>query len=163
MIRTQTIVLPDREIALSLPVAQQPACQPDPTGLYWFSDATGDFTEVAEAAYVLPVSTDPETPTDTVSATLGVARVLGETCHEVTWTASWTPTPADGGAPGWSEDGPELRVYPLPNTAPGVLSVTAQCAGRTFGPITLTLALLECGVDCVPQITGLCIFTQLLS
>lgn len=142
--RTKTIVAADREIKLSIPISGPAGCTPDPTGLYWFSDATGDFTEIAEAAYVLPIPADPETPTDTVSATLGVARVLGETCGEVTWTAVWTPYVEDGGAPGWREDGPELQVYPLPDTAPGVLSVTAQSAGRTFGPITLTLALLDC-------------------
>lgn len=165
MIRTQIIALPDQQIGMSLPITPATACKPDPNGLYWFSDLTGDFTEVAEAAYVLPISTDPENPTDTVAATLGVARVLGETCNEVTWTVSWTPETADGGAPGWKENGPELPVYPLPDTVPGVLSVSATCAGRTFGPITLTLELLECAGpgECVPEIFGLCVFAQSLT
>ena len=167
MRRTKQITVPGQQVGLTVPLAAVTACPapapcaPDPTGLYWFSDATGDFTEIAEAAYVLPVSTDPEKPTDTVAATLGVARVLGETCNAVTWTASWTPETASGGAPGWNEDGPELQVYPLPDTAPGVLSVYAACSGRTLGPITLTLALLDCGTGaCTPEIFGLCIFTQ---
>ena len=159
--RTHTIVLPDREIKLSLPVSGPVGCTPDPTGLYWFSDLTGDFTEIAEAAYVLPVSTDPEKPTDTVAATLGIAKVLGETCGAVTWTVTWTPDVENGGPPGWKEDGLELQVYPRHDTAPGVLSVTAKCAGRTFGPMTLTLALLKC--DCMPEVLGLCIFTPILS
>lgn len=153
---TDRVTVPGVDAGLKLTL--QPAvvaaapCQPIPTGLYWFSDLTGDFTEVAEAAYVLPPAGDPPVA-DSVSAVLGLARVLGETCDAVEWHTAWTPD-EDADAPRVAELGATLAVYPAATGGPGVLTVTAVCAGQPFGPISLTLAKKYCG----PDIRGLCVW-----
>lgn len=112
------------------------ACKPAPTGLYWFSDLTGTFDQEAEAAYLLTEGA--------AGPLLGLARVLGETCSDVTWTTTWTPAAGAGGEPGLVEDGANLIVYPLAETALGILSVTATSAGQTFGPILLVVLRYAC-------------------
>lgn len=148
MIRTRRIQVPGRTIEWAIPIGQNapcPDCRPAPLGLYWFSDATGDFTEVSEAAYLL--DSGPAGPA------LGVARVLGETCGQTVWTTEWSPQAGSGGAPGLFEDGDNLIVYPLPDTQPGILSVSAQCGERFLGPVLLTVLRYQCGYsycDCAP-------------
>lgn len=147
MIRTKSIPVPGRTIGVTIPVspaAPRAECAPKPTGLFWFSDATGDFTETSEAAYL--GSTEPTGPV------LAVARVLGETCGAVTWAATWTPDSGTGGDPATVERGADLYVYPASDGGPGQLSVSATCAGRTFGPILLTLLpAAGGGGDCCPD------------
>ena len=148
----------DAGLKLTLQPAVVPAtpCQPAPTGLRWFSDLTGDFTEVAEAAYVLPPAGDPPVA-DSVIAVLGLARVLGETCDAVEWRTAWAPD-VDADPPRVADLGASLAVYPASTGGPGVLTVTAVCAGQTVGPISLTLTEKSCG----PVVNGLCVwYTQL--
>lgn len=158
MIRTQTLTVPGREIALTLPMGLSPTpcpevapCTPDPQGLFWYSDVSGNFDAIAEAAYLL----DPNAPLDSVAAALGMARVMGTLCGEaVTWTYDWTPeTPAGSGWPLVAELGDTLAVSATPATTPGVLTVYADIAGQTFGPVALTLAWLPC----TPTVQGLCL------
>lgn len=131
-------------------------CKPAPTGLFWFSDLTGEFSESAEAAFVLPLAGDPPAA-DTVAPILAVARVLGETCDAVTWRTTWTPDD-EGDPPGLAEVGADLLVYPTATTGPGVLTVRAECGWQSFGPISLALALKHCG----PDIRGLCVWHEQL-
>lgn len=136
MIRTRTLQLPGRRLDLTLPLAPQavpapPPCHPAPTGLYWFSDVTGGFTEVSEAAYLLPEGA--------AGPVLGVAQMLGETCGDVQWSHQWTPESSAGGAPELVDDGAHLIVYARADTVPGILAVSARSAGQSFGPILLTL------------------------
>lgn len=135
MRRTQPINVPGRSLDISLALAAAalptPTCSPDPTGLFWFSDLTGAFTEISEAAYLLPE--------DVPGPVLGVAKVIGETCGEVIWSFAWTPTTGEGGAPGIVENDAELVIYALTETLPGLIEVSATCAGQSFGPILLTL------------------------
>lgn len=157
---TERVTVPgvDAGLKLTLQPAVAPAapCQPAPTGLYWFSDLTGDFTEISEAAYALPPAGDPPVA-DSVSAVLGLARVLGETCDAVEWRSTWTPDDA-ADAPRVAELGATLAVYPAATGGPGTLTVTASCNGQTFGPISLTLTEKACG----PVVNGLCVwYTQL--
>lgn len=112
------------------------ACKPDPIGLYWFSDLTGAFDQDVEAAYLLMEGA--------AGPLLGIAQVLGETCDDVTWTTAWTPASGAGGAPGLVEEGANLIVYPLADTQPGILTVSARCAGQAFGPILLTVLRYAC-------------------
>lgn len=139
---SQEIVIPGQSTGLQLTLqptveAAKP-CQAKPTGLFWFSDLTGDFTEISEAAYLLAAGA--------AGPVLGVARVLGETCGEVAWSHQWTPADgAIGGGPGLVNDGARLIVYPLATTVPGLLSVSATVAGQSFGPIVLTLLRYVCG------------------
>lgn len=145
MIRTQTLTVPGREIALTLPMGLSPTPCPEVApcvsaiqGLFWFSDLTGDFTEISEAVYLLAAGA--------AGPLLGMARVLGETCGEVAWSHQWTPADgAIGGGPGLVNDGARLIVYPLATTVPGLLSVSATVAGQSFGPIVLTLLRYVCG------------------
>lgn len=117
-------------------------CVPQPTGLAWFSDATAEFSELAEAAYLLPA--------EPVGPVLAVARVLGETCGNVAWSSEWTPQSGTGGAPETAGVGADLLVYPATGGGPGVLSVTAECGGQTLGPILLTLLPAPSGGSCCP-------------
>jgi hypothetical protein len=129
-----TTPIPGQNVGLKLtlqPVAEATPCQPTPNGLLWFSDVSGDFTERSEAAYLLPEGAP--------GPVLGVARVLGETCGAVDWSYPWTPNAGSGGAPGVVKNGATLIVYALPDTLPGLLEVSATCAGQSFGPILLTL------------------------
>lgn len=121
------------------------ACKPAPTGLYWFSDLTGAFDQDVEAAYLLAEGA--------AGPLLGLARVLGETCDDVTWTTTWTPASGESGAPGLIEEGASLIVYPLADTLPGILSVTALCAGLSFGPILLTVLRYSVYCYCPPPMS----------
>lgn len=159
MKRVKPIRAAGRAIELTAALAGAPPCIPDPTGLFWFSETTGDFTEAAEAAYF--ISPEPD-PFDSAGPLIAVARVLGETCGGVVWSWIWTPEPLPdpppegatlASAPAVLEDGASLLIYPAPGYGAGELSVTAECAGRTFGPILLTLLPLEAGggSPCCPE------------
>lgn len=159
MKRVRSIKVPGRSIELTAAIAGAPPCVPDPTGLFWFSETTGDFTESAEAAYFVSPEADPFDPAGPLVA---VARVMGETCGGVVWSWIWTPEPLPdpppegatlASAPAVLEDGASLLIYPAPGYGAGELSVTAECAGRTFGPILLTLLPLEAGggSPCCPE------------
>lgn len=148
---TPVLTVPGRDAGLKLtlqPVTEAPAaipCQPRPVGLRWFSDLTGGFTEESEAAYLLSEGA--------AGPVLGVARVLGETCGDVTWRYDWTPASGKNGHPGLIEDGDDLLVYALPASAPGILEVSATCAGRRFGPILFTILRYSCySYYCAPYI-----------
>lgn len=137
--RTQTLKTTGRNFGLKVTMSGAVSaadCTPKPTSLYWFSDLTGAFDLDVEAAYLLTEGA--------AGPLLGVARVLGETCDAVTWTTVWTPASGTGGDPALVEDGANLLVYPLADTLPGILSVTATCAGLTFGPILLTVLRYTC-------------------
>ena len=145
MKRVKPIRAAGRAIELTAALAGAPPCIPDPTGLFWFSETTGDFTEAAEAAYF--ISPEPD-PFDSAGPLIAVARVLGETCGGVVWSWIWTPEPLPdpppegatlASAPAVLEDGASLLIYPAPGYGAGDLSVTAECAGQSLGPILLTL------------------------
>ena len=140
-------VVPGRNTGLRLvlrPVSPEPEPEPEPapcepaiSGLFWFSDSTGAFDQDVEAAYLLPEGA--------AGPTLAVAALRGETCGlPVTWTRDWTPAVEDGAAPGAFEDGARLVVYPLADTAPGVLEVSAEHAGQPYGPILLGVLRYSC-------------------
>lgn len=77
---------------------------------------------------------------------LGVAALLGEVCDEsVDWDWEWFPAEGERGEPGIASDGARLVVYPLTDTQPGVLLVSARAAGRSFGPIVLSVLRSVCG------------------
>ncbi len=140
---TPVLTVPGQDAGLKLtlqpaPPQPEPAppCEPAPEALLWFSDITGDYTEESEAAYLLAEGA--------AGPVLGVARVLGETCGEVSWSHAWTPAAGTGGAPGIIENGPDLIVYPLEATAPGIIEVSAICAGKAFGPVLLTVLRYSC-------------------
>lgn len=144
--QSQPVTIPGQDAKLKLTLqplldAPEPAplCVPSPTGLFWFSDLSGGFTEASEAAYLLDIGA--------AGPVLGVARVLGETCDAVEWSHDWTPDGEDLGSPGVMASGADLLVYPLHDTAPGALMVSAGCAGRSFGPIVLTLLARSCCPD----------------
>lgn len=112
-------------------------CQPIVDGLFWFSDSTGEFDQVAEAAYLLAEGA--------AGPLLGIAKLAGEPCDlPVTWAKAWTPATGTGGDPGYLEDGASLLVYPLAETVPGVLEVTAEHGGQSYGPILLTVLRYSC-------------------
>lgn len=112
-------------------------CQPIVDGLFWFSDSTGEFDQVAEAAYLLAEGA--------AGPLLGIAKLAGEPCDlPVTWAKAWTPATGTGGDPGYLEDGARLIVYPLAGTAPGTLEVTAEHGVQSYGPIMLIVTLYEC-------------------
>lgn len=142
---SNNVVIPGPSVGLKL--TMQPtmqSCKPNPQVLFWFSDATGGFTEVSEAAY-LGVA-------ESAGPVLAVAKLLGETCGQVEWATTWTPDAGTGGDPATVENGADLYVYPATGGGPGQLSVSAQCAGRTFGPILLTLLpAAGGGGDCCPD------------
>ncbi len=145
-----TNIIPGQDTALTLRltpqgVAPAPApvadCDPAITGLRWFSDATGLYDQTVEAAYLLTEGA--------AGPVLGVAALVGEDCRlPVTWTTDWTPASGTGGAPGYFEDGGRLVVYPLADTAPGVLEVTAEHDGKSYGPILLTVLRYSCYCYC---------------
>ena len=157
MKRVKPIRAAGRAIELTAALAGAPPCIPDPTGLFWFSETTGDFTEAAEAAYF--ISPEPD-PFDSAGPLIAVARVLGETCGGVVWSWIWTPEPLPdpppegatlASAPAVLEDGASLLIYPAPGYGAGDLSVTAECAGQSLGPILLTLLPAPGGgADCCP-------------
>ncbi len=122
---------------VKLPVAAAP-CVPDALKLVWFTDATGTFSETAEAAYLLP---DPDLAAGPV---LAVAGILGETCGaEIQWLTAWAPE-GTGGEPGVFQDGNRLVVWPQAGSGPGLLTVRAFIAGKSYGPIVLTVLRYEC-------------------
>ncbi len=59
-----------------------------------------------------------------------------------TVSASFSTTTT--GAPGYFEDGARLVVYPLADTVPGVLELTAEHDGKSYGPILLTVIRYAC-------------------
>jgi hypothetical protein len=116
-------------------------CEPDVTGLFWFSDSTGAFDQDVEAAYLLAEGA--------AGPLLGLAKLVGETCDlPVTWTKTWMPESGTGGDPGYFEDGARLVVYPLADTVPGVLEVSAEHDGQSYGPILLTVLRYSCYCYC---------------
>lgn len=145
MKRERAVAVPGRDIALTVSLGgAAPGCVPEITGLYWFSDATGAFDTVAEAAYLLPEGG--------AGPTMATAKLVGETCGgEVTWATSWTPLAGSGGAPGIWSDGPDLIVYPLEDTTPGILSVSAELDGVIYGPIVLVITRYECYYNAAPS------------
>jgi hypothetical protein len=110
-------------------------------GLYWFSDESGAFDATVEAAA-------PAGPV------LAIAKLVGDICDEdVIWTTEWTPEETEGPAPDTLENGAYLLVFPTETTAIGILAVTAECNGETYGPILLNVIQSIC----CPDITGLCV------
>lgn len=140
MNRTRAVSVPGRDIALTVSLGgAAPGCEPEITGLFWFSDASGAFDAEAEAAYLLPEGG--------AGPTIAAAKLLGETCGaDITWATSWTPDDVDGEAPGIWSDGADLIVYPQADTKTGALSVTAATSGITYGPILLTIIRYSCAV-----------------
>ena len=143
--QTQRVTVPGQDAGLRLTL--QPTrrlavapCAANIAGLFWFSDETGAFDQVSEAAYLLDVGA--------AGPALGVARLVGESCGlPVTWTTTWTPASGTGGDPGYLEDGARLVVYPLADTAPGVVEVTAEHDGQSYGAIVLTVLRYACYVS----------------
>lgn len=145
MKRKRAIKTPGRSIELTVPLGPPagvapepiPECEPAVTGLFWFSDSTGLFDQEVEAAYLLAEGA--------AGPVLGVAGLVGEDCRlPVTWTKTWTPASGTGGEPGYLEDGGRLVVYPLADTVPGALEVTAEHDGQSYGPILLTVLRYSC-------------------
>lgn len=142
MKREQKVKTPGREIALKVPLgpsaaAPIPICEPAISGLYWVSDESGQYDQDVEAAFLLDMGA--------AGPTLAVAGLVGEDCRlPVTWTKVWTPASGTGGEPGTLEDGARLIVYPLADTAPGALEVSAEHDGQTYGPILLTVLRYAC-------------------
>lgn len=145
--QTPGVTVPGRDAGLKLtlqpaaepaePCAEPEPCEPAITGLFWFSDSTGLFDQDVEAAYLLAEGA--------AGPVLAVAALVGESCDlPVAWTKVWTPASGDGGDPGYLEDGARLIVYPLADTAPGVLEVTAEHGGQSYGPIMLTVLRYSC-------------------
>lgn len=125
-----------------LPVAVEP-CVPSITGVFWFSDESGAFDAMSEAAYLM----DGE-PAGPVAA---VALLAGETCGQtVWWIKEWTPDDEGGGSPLYLQADPYLFVYVDADTAPGTLNVSASCDGRTYGPIVLTMIAAAGGGGACP-------------
>lgn len=145
MKRTRKVKAPGRAIELTVPLGPPateaaepiPDCEPAITGLFWFSDSTGLYDQDVEAAYLLTEGG--------AGPVLGVAGLVGEDCRlPVTWTVDWTPASGSGGDPGYFEDGARLVVYPLADTVPGVLEVSAEHDGQSYGPILLTVLRYSC-------------------
>ena len=142
-----TSIIPGQDTALTLrmtpqgatpePAAPVPECEPAISGLFWFSDSSGLYDQEVEASYLLTEGA--------AGPVLGVAGLVGEDCRlPVIWTKVWTPASGTGGEPGYFEDGGRLVVYPLADTVPGVLEVTAEHDGIEHGPILLTVLRYSC-------------------
>lgn len=129
-------------MALAPTVVAVAPCEPDLTGLFWFSDTTGQFSEDAEAAYLLAA--------EAAGPVLAVARLLGERCGDVEWQTTWTPDEGEGGDPGLTVEGANLVAYQLGTTVAGTLLVSATCDGQSFGPIALTLLAAPATGSCAP-------------
>lgn len=124
-------------LAEAVECAEIAPCETSVTGLFWFSDSTGLFDQEAEAAYLLAEGA--------AGPVLGVAALVGESCDlPIAWTMVWTPASEDGGSPDYFDDGARLVVYPLADTSPGVLELTAEHEGQTYGPILLTVLRYSC-------------------
>lgn len=106
--------------------------------LVWFNETDGAFSGVDGSASVF---------TDWIaSPVLAIAALIGELAGGAAeWMHDWTPTDEGGLAPGIRVDGPRLLIYPSPDTAPGVLTVSATVNHQTYGPITLTLETASAG------------------
>ncbi len=118
--------------------AEAAPCVPTALQLAWFTDGAGTFSETAEAAYLLP---DPDLAAGPV---LAVAGILGETCDApIQWITQWAPE-STGGEPGLFQDGNRLVVWPKLGSGPGLLTVRAFIAGKSYGPIVLTILRYEC-------------------
>lgn len=131
-----------RSIGVTYKMVRLPAeaapCVPTALQLAWFADGAGTFSETAEAAYLLPGDEGGAGPV------LAVAGILGETCGApVQWITAWSPE-VSGGEPGVLEDGTRLVVWPKPGSGPGLLTVRAFIAGKSYGPIALTVLRYEC-------------------
>lgn len=145
---TDTTVVPGKDAGLAItlqPIAEcaevSAQCEPAITGLYWFSDSTGLFDQDVEAAYLLTEGA--------AGPVLAVAGLIGESCDlPIAWTKVWTPASGEGGDPSYLEDGARLVVYPLADTAPGVLEVTAEHDGNEYGPILLSVLRYSCYCYC---------------
>lgn len=139
-----TNIIPGQDTALTLRLTREtatpdpvPDCEPAITGLFWFSEASGLYDQDVEASYLLTEGA--------AGPVLGVAGLVGEDCRlPVTWTKTWTPASGTDGDPGYFEDGARLVVYPLATSNPGVLEVTAEHDGKTYGPILLTVVKYAC-------------------
>ena len=109
---------------------------PLPAGLAlaWFSDTLGTFSEVSEAAYLMP---EPDTAAGPVLGVAGFSGDIGGAT--VTWSTEWTPETGDGGDPGITTDGARLIVWPQVGTQPGVLLVSASINGVVYGPVAITV------------------------
>ncbi len=148
MIKRKVVQVPGRAIGMTVPMALAATvvavapCEPDLTGLFWFSDTTGQFSEDAEAAYLLD--------TESAGPVLAVARLLGERCGDVEWQTTWTPDTGEGGDPGLTEESADLIAYQLSTTVAGTLLVSATCDGQSFGPIALTLLAAPVTGSCAP-------------
>lgn len=161
--QTQGVTVPGRDAGLKLtlqpavePVEPAPECEPAIVGLFWFSDATGQYDQDIEAAYLLTEGA--------AGPVLGVAGLVGESCDlPVVWTKTWTPASGEGGDPGYLEDGARLVVYPLADTVPGVLEVSAEHDGQSYGPILLTVIRYSCYCYSAPGIAWLPADTQPLA
>lgn len=145
MKRTRKVKSPGRAVELTVPLGPPAGIAPEPipdcesavSGLFWFSDATGLYDQEVEAAYLLAEGA--------AGPVLGVAGLVGESCDlPIAWTKVWTPASGTTGEPGYLEDGARLVVYPLSDTAPGALEVTAEHDGQTHGPILLTVLRYAC-------------------
>ena len=144
-------VVPGRNTGLRLvlrPVSPEPEPEPEPapcepaiSGLFWFSDSTGAFDQDVEAAYLLPEGAAGAAPAGPAPRRGNRRPPPG---RPVTGTRDWTPAVEDGAAPGAFEDGARLVVYPLADTAPGVLEVSAEHAGQPYGPILLSVLRYSC-------------------
>jgi hypothetical protein len=135
------VVVPGRDGGLSLVmrVNDPPSatCAPTVSGLFWWSDASADFDETAEAAQLLAAGI-------AAGPVLAVAGLIGETCGEpVLWQTAWAPAGEGDGAPGVREDGARLLVYPAADTGAGTLEVSAVFAGQNHGPILLGISIAE--------------------
>lgn len=143
--QSQRVTVPGQDAGLRLTLRPTQGlavapCAADIAGLFWFSDVSGQFDQIAEAAYLLAEGA--------AGPALGVAGVLGERCDlPVTWRVTWTPASGSGGDPGFFEDGVRLVVYPLATTMPGIAEISVERDGRQYGPIMLTVLRYACYVS----------------
>lgn len=135
MIRRESISVPGREIALTVPMAAKAVevdpCEPDATGLFWYRD--GEYSESLQTALLFEAGA--------INPKLTTARLLGETCdQDVEWSAIWENADGgDDGAPLVFPLGADLDVVAAANTVAGLLTVRATFGGTTYGPIDLLL------------------------
>ncbi len=111
--------------------------------LCWLNDQTGAFTTTSETAL------------HDVAQVLAIAGLLGELHGAgIQWTTQWTPATGSGGAPGTTQDGPRLIIWPQAGTVPGLLAASATVKGQTYGPITLTIAPVNAVLQPLTWSTG---------
>ena len=112
---------------------------PADLALVWFSDTTGTFSAVSEAAYLLP---DPDSAAGPVLGVAGFSGDIGGAT--VTWSTEWTPETGEGGDPGVTIDGARLIVWPQAGVQPGILLASATINGVAYGPVVLTVLRYAC-------------------